>query len=60
MPLFPYGNYIGLAFIAWVLICIALTPGSRVSLIVSAAWVLVVFIAYKLYTRRDTNDQAAV
>lgn len=51
MPFFPYGNYIALAFITAVLVCIAILPDMRMSLIVSAAWVAIVFVAYKFYTR---------
>ncbi|SOZ09623.1 amino acid permease [Cupriavidus taiwanensis] len=51
MPFFPYGNYIALAFIAAVLVCIAILPDMRMSLIVSASWVAIVFVAYKFYTR---------
>ncbi|SOZ74647.1 Uncharacterized amino acid permease YtnA [Cupriavidus taiwanensis] len=51
MPFFPYGNYIALAFIAAVLVCIAILPDMRMSLMVSAAWVAIVFVAYKFYTR---------
>ncbi|WP_427307451.1 amino acid permease [Cupriavidus sp. H39] len=51
MPFFPYGNYIALAFIAAVLVCIAILPDMRMSLIVSASWVGIVFVAYKFYTR---------
>ncbi|SPK75898.1 Uncharacterized amino acid permease YtnA (plasmid) [Cupriavidus taiwanensis] len=51
MPFFPYGNYIALAFIAAVLVCIAILPDMRMSLMVSAAWVAIVLVAYKFYTR---------
>jgi len=55
MPFSPYGNYLALVFIAAVTICIAVLPDTRTSLLVSGAWVLVVFIAYKLDTRTDRN-----
>jgi AAT family amino acid transporter len=51
MPFFPYGNYIALAFVAAVLACIAILPDMRMSLLVSAAWVAVVYVAYRFYTR---------
>ncbi|MGI5467380.1 amino acid permease [Streptomyces sp. CA-132043] len=51
MPFYPYGNYLALAFVAVVLVCIGILPETRTSLLVSGGWVLVVFIAYKLHTR---------
>ncbi|AXF26014.1 amino acid permease [Burkholderia pyrrocinia] len=54
MPFYPYGNYFALLFVAAVMVCIAILPDMRMSLIVSAVWVGVVFIAYKIYTRHET------
>ncbi|WP_413098645.1 amino acid permease [Streptomyces sp. Inha503] len=63
MPLHPYSNYLALAFIAAVLVCIAILPDTRVSLVVSGVWVLVVFAAYTFYTRnhkqRPSSDASA-
>lgn len=53
MPFYPYSNYIALAFVAAVMICIAILPDMRMSLAVSGVWVAVVFVAYKFYTRND-------
>lgn len=53
MPFFPYGNYIALAFVAVVVLCMAFLPDMRISLIVSAVWVAIVFVAYKMYTRGE-------
>lgn len=55
-PFYPYGNYIALVFMAIVMASIAFLPDMRISLVVSAAWVAVVFIAYKFYTRADKQD----
>ncbi|MFD8378194.1 hypothetical protein ACFV2X_06395 [Streptomyces sp. NPDC059679] len=59
MPLHPYGNYLALVFVAAVLVCIAILPETRISLIVSGVWVLVVFVAYTFYTRtqRQRSDR---
>jgi AAT family amino acid transporter len=54
MPFFPYGNYIALAFLVAVLVGIAILPDMRMSLVVSAVWVFVVFIAYKFYVKNET------
>ncbi|WP_296658314.1 amino acid permease [Paraburkholderia sp.] len=53
MPFYPYSNYLALGFMAAVMVCIAILPDMRMSLAVSAAWVVVVFIAYKFYTRSE-------
>lgn len=53
MPFYPHSNYIALAFVAAVMVCIAILPDMRMSLVVSGVWVFVVFIAYRFYTRKD-------
>ncbi|MBP0623682.1 amino acid permease [Cupriavidus consociatus] len=60
MPFFPYGNYIALAFVAAVLVCIAILPDMRMSLVVSAVWVGIVFVAYKFYTSEQKAALADV
>lgn len=55
MPFFPYGNYIALAFLAAVIVGIAILPDMRISLLVSAIWVAVVFVAYRFYTRKGVT-----
>lgn len=57
MPFFPYGNYIALVFVAAVLACIAILPDMRMSLVVSAVWVAIVYVAYRFYTK---DERAAV
>ncbi|MFD7687865.1 amino acid permease [Streptomyces sp. NPDC059781] len=58
MPLYPYSNYLALAFIAVVLACVAILPDTRVSLIVSGVWVLVVLAAYTFYTKGQKRHSA--
>ena len=55
-PFYPWADYISLAFVAIVLVCIAILPDMRVSLVVSACWVVVVFIAYRFYTARRKQE----
>jgi amino acid transporter, AAT family len=54
MPFYPYSNYIALAFIAAVMVCIAILPDMRMSLVVSGVWVAVVYVAYRFYTRSES------
>jgi AAT family amino acid transporter len=56
MPFFPYGNYIALIFVAAVLACIAVLPDMRMSLLVSAVWVGIVYVAYRFYTREERAE----
>ncbi|MEX3980498.1 amino acid permease [Paraburkholderia sp. EG287A] len=60
MPFYPYSNYIALTFLAAVLIGIAILPDMRISLVVSAVWVFVVFVAYKFYVRKDATRASVV
>jgi AAT family amino acid transporter len=55
MPFYPYSNYIALIFLAAVLVGIAILPDMRISLVVSAVWVFMVFVAYKFYVRNDAT-----
>ncbi|ULT58771.1 amino acid permease [Neobacillus drentensis] len=55
MPFYPYSNYFGLFFMAVVIVCMGFLPDERMSLVVSAVWVVIVFIAYKFYTKKDTG-----
>ncbi|MBN3785370.1 amino acid permease [Burkholderia sp. Ac-20353] len=59
MPFYPYSNYLALVFVAAVLVCIAILPDMRMSLVVSTAWVAVVFVAYKLYVRAEASPARA-
>jgi amino acid transporter, AAT family len=52
MPFYPYSNYFALFFMAVVIVCMGFLPDMRMSLVVSAVWVVVVFIAYKFYTKK--------
>ncbi|MFP6561963.1 amino acid permease [Paraburkholderia sp. B3] len=55
MPFYPYSNYIALIFLAAVLVGIAILPDMRISLVVSAVWVFVVFVGYKFYIRNESS-----
>ncbi|RQR68697.1 MULTISPECIES: amino acid permease [unclassified Burkholderia] len=59
MPFYPYSNYLALLFVAAVMVCIAILPDMRMSLIVSAVWVGVVFVAYRIHTRHETARDGA-
>jgi AAT family amino acid transporter len=55
MPFFPYGNYIAMIFIITVTICMAFLPDMRISLIVSAVYCIVMYVAYKLVVKNEES-----
>ncbi|MXN20715.1 amino acid permease [Pseudooceanicola sp. GBMRC 2024] len=59
MPFFPYGNYIALAFMATVILCMAILPDMRLPLGVSIGWVAFVFVMYQFYTARERRQVLA-
>ncbi|MDR5809212.1 amino acid permease [Caballeronia sp. LZ019] len=59
MPFYPYSNYIALLFVGAVLVGIAILPDMRMSLVVSAVWVAVVYVAYRFYVRNDASETSA-
>ncbi len=56
MPFYPYSNYFSLFFMAMVIVCMGFLPDMRMSLVVSAVWVAIVFVAYKFYTKKDKKE----
>ncbi|MCE5284268.1 MAG: amino acid permease [Pelosinus sp.] len=48
MPLYPLANYISLAFLAVIVMIMALMPDMRYSLYVAPIWLLCLYIGYKL------------
>ncbi|HWC24158.1 MAG TPA: amino acid permease [Flexivirga sp.] len=58
MPFSPYSNYLALALLVLVIVCIAFLPNMRISLLVSAIWGAVVYVAYRIYIRRPAPSGA--
>lgn len=50
MPLYPMTSYISLAFLAAVVVTMAFMPDMRFSLYIAPAWLLCLYIGYKLKT----------
>jgi AAT family amino acid transporter len=57
-PFYPYSNYFSLVFLATVLICIGFIPEMRISLVVAAIWMVIVYIGYKIYTKKEKVDES--
>lgn len=59
MPLYPYSSYISLAFLALVIILMALMSDMRIALYVAPVWFLILFIGYKgktILQKRTATD----
>lgn len=48
MPLFPFLNYLVLAFFAFVIVTLAFNPGTRVALFVTPVWFIMLLLIYQL------------
>lgn len=57
-PWYPASNYLCLAFLALILVIIALTPGIRVAVVLVPVWLVVLRVGY-LLTRRRAAARAA-
>lgn len=56
-PLFPYGNYAVLAFLALVLVLMAFNAGTRVALYVGPAWFVLITISYYAFHLHKQNSE---
>lgn len=54
MPLFPWSNYLVLAFLAGLVVLMGFSPDYRISLVVGPIWVIGLYIAYRIKTARET------
>jgi amino acid transporter, AAT family len=55
LPLYPYSNYITLAFLALVVVLMAIMPDMRVALYVAPVWCLILYVGYK--SRRPIGQE---
>jgi D-serine/D-alanine/glycine transporter len=56
MPLYPFSNYLILAFLAFVLVVLALAEDTRVALFVTPVWFILLIVIYKM--RKTKPNQA--
>ncbi|WP_066048833.1 amino acid permease [Robertmurraya korlensis] len=52
MPLHPLSNYVALAFLAFVIVLMAFMDGMREALYVAPVWFLILYIGYRLKTKK--------
>lgn len=57
MPLYPFINYVILAFFAFVLITLALNEETRVALFVTPVWFIMLGVIYKIYKSRTKDEE---
>lgn len=55
MPLYPVASYLSLAFLAGVIAIMAFMPDLRFSLYIAPAWLLCLYIGYKLKAKGKAN-----
>jgi D-serine/D-alanine/glycine transporter len=59
LPLYPFSNYLILAFLAFVLVVLALADDTRVALFVTPVWFIMLIAIYKMMSKKaDYADQA--
>jgi aromatic amino acid transport protein AroP len=50
---YPYGNYICLAFVVLILGIMLMIPGIRVSVFAIPVWLLVMWVCYRIKSKRS-------
>ncbi|WP_429844498.1 amino acid permease [Brevibacillus sp. FIR094] len=59
MPLYPFANYLILAFLAFVLVVLALADDTRVALFITPVWFILLVVIYKLRKTKTTEIEVA-
>lgn len=60
MPLYPFSNYLILAFLAFVLVVLALAEDTRVSLFVTPVWFIMLIAIYKTRNTKDKQEDQVI
>jgi D-serine/D-alanine/glycine transporter len=61
MPLYPFSNYMILAFLAFILVVLALAEDTRVALFITPAWFILLIVIYKLKKNKvEPADQGEI
>lgn len=59
LPLYPFSNYLILAFLAFIIVVLALAEDTRVSLFVTPVWFILLIVIYKVQESKIKKDVAA-
>ncbi|MFD1707345.1 amino acid permease [Siminovitchia sediminis] len=57
MPLFPFANYLILAFFAFILVVLALGEDTRIALFVTPGWFILLFAIYKIRAMKAEDKE---
>ncbi|WP_066383515.1 amino acid permease [Neobacillus mesonae] len=57
MPLYPFSNYLILAFLAFILVVLALAEDTRVALFVTPVWFILLTVVYKLRKVKAVKEE---
>lgn len=58
MPFWPYSSYFAFAFMIFVVVILAVLPFTRVALFVGPAWILILYIVYRLFLGKKKDGGA--
>ncbi|MEH7346890.1 amino acid permease [Bacillus sp. JJ1532] len=56
LPLYPFSNYLILAFLAFVLVVLALAEDTRVALFVTPVWFIILVVIYKIRQTKANHE----
>lgn len=59
LPLYPLSNYLILAFLAFIIVVLALAEDTRVSLFVTPVWFILLIVIYKVQAAKIKKDVAS-
>ncbi|WP_019391907.1 amino acid permease [Priestia filamentosa] len=59
LPLYPFSNYLILAFLAFIIVVLALAEDTRVSLFVTPVWFILLIVIYKVQVGKIKKDVAS-
>ncbi len=59
LPLYPFSNYLILAFLAFIVVVLALAEDTRVSLFVTPVWFILLIVIYKVQAGKIKKDVAS-
>ncbi|RAS76832.1 amino acid permease [Priestia endophytica] len=59
LPLYPFSNYLILAFLAFIIVVLALAEDTRVSLFVTPVWFILLIVIYKVQAGKIKKDVAS-
>lgn len=57
-PFWPFASYAALAFMAFIVVLLGIMPDTRVALVVGAVWIVLLFVAYRLWVRGNGRVRA--